>query len=91
MEHVDGINRGHVVLYAISTCPWCNKVKRFLNELGVDYFYEDVDLLGSEELGKVEAIVAKWNPKENYPTMIINDEVAVIGDDEEEIRKALGL
>ena len=90
MKHVEGINRGHVILYAISTCPCCKKVKRLLNELGVEYYYEDVDLLDGEELQKVEAIVAKWNPKENYPTMVIDDEMAIIGDDDAKIREVLG-
>ncbi len=37
VEHVPGKNVGHAMLYALSTCPWCQKTKRLLNELGVEY------------------------------------------------------
>ena len=45
-KHVPGRNAGKVMLYALSTCVWCNKTKKLLNELGVEYDYTDVDLLG---------------------------------------------
>ena len=43
LEHVSGKNAGDVKLYALSTCPWCKKIKTLLNELGVEYYFVDVD------------------------------------------------
>ncbi len=49
-NHVPGNVRGKVVLYALSTCMWCKKTKKLLNELAVDYYYVDVDLLPSDQI-----------------------------------------
>jgi len=51
MKHVEGENKGKVILYALSTCVWCKKTKRLLNQLGVDYYFIDVDLLGRDREG----------------------------------------
>ena len=37
LKHVPGKDKGKIMLYALSTCGWCQKVKRFLNNLGVEY------------------------------------------------------
>ena len=45
LTKVPGENKGHkVTLYALSTCGWCKKTKKFLDELGVEYEYVYVDL-----------------------------------------------
>lgn len=91
LTHVEGKNLGYVVLYAISTCAWCKKVKRLLNDLGVDYYDVDVDnLVGNGKVGAKDE-VRKWNPKCSFPTMVINNEDCIVGYDEQRIRKALGL
>ncbi len=74
------------MLYAISTCVWCKKVKRFLENMNVEYYYIDVDLLGKEEKEKVKEEVKKWNSLSSFPTLVINDEECVVGYDEEEIK-----
>ena len=87
VKHVEGEKRGGIMLYAISTCVWCKKVKRLLNSLNVDYYYVDVDLLDEEEKEIVEEEVTKWNPLCSFPTLVINDKECVIGYDEEEIKR----
>jgi len=89
--HMKGKNRGEISLYAISTCGWCKKTKSFLNKLGVEYNYIDVDLLDKSDKDKIEKEVKKWNTKINYPTMVINNKKCVVGYKEEEIKKALNL
>jgi glutaredoxin len=88
--HVDGKEKGKVVLYALSTCIWCRKTKMLLNELGVAYDFVDVDLLDSEEQEKVVEIISKFNPSGGFPTMIINDKDCIKGFDEIRIREVLG-
>jgi len=44
-KHVEGQDKGKVMLYALSACIWCNRTKKLLGELGVAYDYIDVDLL----------------------------------------------
>ena len=91
MTHVEGKNQGYVVLYAVSTCAWCRKVKRLLNDLGVDYYYVDVDNLVANEKVEAKDEVRRRNPKCSFPTMVINNEDCIVGFDEQKVRKALGL
>jgi glutaredoxin-like protein NrdH len=79
-----------VTLYAISTCGWCKKTKRFLEENGVEYKCYDVDLLEGEEKEKAREEVARYNPRRSYPTMVVDDTV-VLGFDEDRLREVLGL
>jgi len=91
LKHVPGKNLGHLVLYALSTCPWCKKTKQLLNDMGVEYYYSDVDLMTADEKDKTMHIVEKWNPRCSFPTLVINDNKCIVGFQEEEIRRALNL
>ena len=44
-NHVEGENKGKVVLYALSTCEWCKKTRLLLEDLKVDFSYIYVDLI----------------------------------------------
>ena len=65
--HVEGVNRGNIRIFTLSTCVWCKKTKRLLSELGVEYSYVDVDLLEEEEKKKAEEEIRKWNPYVTFP------------------------
>ncbi len=90
-QHVTGKNKNShkVVLYALSTCVWCKKTKRLLNEIGVAYDFIDYDLLEGDEKREAEKTIEKWNPKLSFPVLVIDDEKCVLGYDEAKIRKAL--
>lgn len=90
IEHVDGKDRGKVMLYALSTCVWCKRTKTLLNDLGVKYDYIFVDLLTKEERREVERQVEVWNPRCSFPTLVINEEKCIVGFKEDEIKGALG-
>ncbi len=88
VEHVPGRKTGKMMLYALSTCGWCRKTKRLLNELGVEYDFIDVDLLQGEEREKIMNAVRRWNPACSFPTLVINDNRCIVGFKEDEIREA---
>ena len=88
-EHVDGVNKGKVMLYALSTCVWCKRTKQFLGNLGVKFDYVFVDLLKGSDKESVMKEIERWNPRCSFPTLVINDEICVVGFKEEEIREAL--
>jgi len=90
MKHVEGKNKGHIVLYALSTCGWCRKTKRLLNQLGVEYYYTDVDLLKDKEKDEVMKAVKRHNPKRSFPTMVIDDQKCIVGYEEDRILKEIG-
>ena len=91
VEHVEGENKGKIMLYALSTCGWCRKTKEFLNKLGVEYSYIFVDLLEENDKDKTIEEIKKWNPRCSFPTIVINDRDTIVGFKEEEIKEALGL
>lgn len=89
-NHVEGQNKNKkVVLYAISTCVWCRRVKELLKTLEVDYYYVDVDLASQDEKRQILKEVKKWNPALSFPTLVIDEKIAVIGYQPEEIRSHL--
>jgi glutaredoxin-like protein NrdH len=89
VEHVAGRKAGKLMLYALSTCVWCGKTKKLLNELGVEYDYTDVDQLTGAEREAAIKTVTKYNPACSFPTLVIDDEKCIVGFKENEIREAL--
>ena len=87
--NVDGKNAGRVRLYALSTCVWCKKTKALLEDLGVAYEYEDVDLLNGPEEDAAINEMKKYNPDCAIPMLVINDRKCIVGFQEDKIREAL--
>jgi glutaredoxin-like protein NrdH len=78
-----------IMLYTLSTCIWCKRTKRFLNELGIDYRYIDVDLLPRNEEREVREKIDRLATDGGFPIMVIDDKEVICGFDEDRIRDAL--
>lgn len=89
MEHVEGKDKGKVVLFALSTCGWCKKTRMLLEELGINFNYIYVDLLSGDERSEAIEEVQKWNSQLSFPTVVINEEDVIVGFKEDEIREKL--
>ncbi|NLD57158.1 MAG: glutaredoxin family protein [Methanomicrobiales archaeon] len=89
-EHVDGKDKGNVVLYALSTCGWCGKTKELLRQMGIAFDFVYVDLLEGSEQDDAITQVEKYNPAGSFPTLVINNRKVIVGFREQEIREALG-
>lgn len=89
--HVEGINKGKIFIYTLSTCIWCRKAKEFLNTNGIEYDYIEMDAeeLENRDIHKEE--LKNWNPKCSYPTIVINDSDCIVGFDEDKLKKVLGI
>lgn len=88
-QHVEGKNRGKIVLFALSTCGWCKKTRILLEELGVEYEYTYVDLLEGAEREEAIEEIKRWNPQLSFPTLVINDERCIVGFKQQDIREAV--
>ena len=86
---IKGVKMGDILIYALSTCVWCGKTKKLLQDMGVEFSYIDVDLLEGEDKKKVDAELKKWNPRGSFPTVIIDNKKCIIGYKEDEIRQTL--
>lgn len=79
-----------ITLYTLSTCRVCKATKKLLDDLAVTYECTDVDLLKKEEQDEILEKIKSANPRGAFPTIIIGD-TTIVGLQEKEIRKALGL
>lgn len=86
---VPGKNNKHkIMLYALSTCVWCRKMKELLDAQEVAYDYVYVDQCQGEERTAMISRVKELNPRASYPTLQIDDEV-VVGFDEDRVLELL--
>jgi glutaredoxin-like protein NrdH len=87
---VRGKNNKHkVLLYAISTCVWCKRAKKFLTENNIEYEYVDVDICNKEDLEKIREAILGRGGRLSYPTVIVDDRILVTGFDEGRLREVL--
>ena len=76
-----------VFMFTLSTCIWCKKTKALLKELGAEYSYVDVDLVGAEAREQVLKDFAKYNKQLSYPTVVLNGgKNVIIGFEEDRIK-----
>lgn len=90
IKHVEGKNKGHVLVYSLSKCAWCNKVKELLTTIGAAYDYIDTDQAQKNDRSRLIESMEKFNPSCIFPTIVINEQTCIIGNDEWKIKKALG-
>ena len=79
----------NVLLFALSTCAMCKRVKMLLKDIEVEYEYIDVDLLPRDEKEKAKIEMRKWDPRCPFPMLVVNKTKCIIGDEPEQIKKAL--
>jgi glutaredoxin len=89
VNHVAGRNKGKIMLYALSYCPWCIKTKELLKALKVAFSFVDVDKLDGENKREAMEQVGKWNPDYTFPSLILDNDQSIIGFDEHKIRERL--
>ena len=79
--------------YFISTCGWCKKTRRLLDDNNVDYEYEYVDLLSGSEKARALDEVSQHNPRKSFPTVVVSNgqTEVVVGFKETRLREVLGL
>ena len=87
---VPGKNNKHkVLMYAISTCVWCKRAKRFLTNHSVEFEYVDVDLCSIDELREIKDDILKRGGRLIYPTIIIDDRILMTNPSEKKLQEAL--
>lgn len=79
-----------VVLYALSTCPYCRMTKKYLDDNEVEYDAIDVDLLDDDERAVVVADVKNISGGTSFPVVVIDDE-PIVGFNKAAIKERLGL
>ena len=76
---VPGKNNKHkVLLYAISTCAWCKRAKKFLTENNIEYEYVDIDLCSKEDREKIREAILGRGGRLSYPIVIVSSKNVLI-------------
>jgi len=78
-----------IILYSLSTCPWCRKAKKFFIERNVHFDFIDYDL-ADEKTQKFMNESMSIHKAQNFPFAMINGE-AVAGYNPDHYAKLLGL
>jgi glutaredoxin len=79
-----------VTVYALSTCPWCMKTKRYFTKKKIPFTCVDYDLVSDKEQERIMEIVTKHGGTGEFPFIIIGKDT-VSGYDPEEFAKLLGI
>jgi glutaredoxin-like protein NrdH len=82
-------NKHNVLLYAISTCGWCKRAKKFLNDNNVEYEYVDIDLVDWKDKEEIRQDIQSRGGRLAYPTIIIDKKVLLTGAPQDKLREVL--
>ena len=66
-----------VLVYTLSTCPWCRKTKQWFANSNVPFEYVDVDLLPEGEQDDAAETAYRLSGGRRFPVVVINGEVIV--------------
>ncbi|MBF0456905.1 MAG: glutaredoxin family protein [Nitrospirae bacterium] len=76
------------VLFALSTCPSCRKTKEFLTKNNIEFVLAEMDTLDIESRDKLLLEVKKYNPRETFPTIVVDGgRTVIVGFNETAIKK----
>lgn len=79
-----------IILYTLSTCPWCIKMKQFLKDKGIPFNYTDYDLATEDIQQKIEKEVQESGFSLAFPYAKINEQV-VVGYNPQKLSELLGV
>ncbi len=89
---VPGPKKTHkVFVYALSTCAWCKKTKKYLEDNGIEYEYVDVDRCNQEDLDKIKDDILKKGSPLSFPLIIVDEKTNITGYREDKLQEALEL
>ncbi len=77
-----------VKLYALSTCIWCKKTKKFLKDNDIAFDLVEVDLAEGEKREAALAEMDRLAGQRTFPVTVIED-VVVVGFKPDEIKEAV--
>ncbi|MBF0606914.1 MAG: glutaredoxin family protein [Candidatus Magnetobacterium sp. LHC-1] len=81
----------NIVLFALSTCPACKKTRDLLDTNKIEYVLVELDLVDLDSRDKLLGEVRRFNPRETFPTLVINKgEKVIVGYDESELKGEFG-
>lgn len=79
-----------IVLFSLSTCGFCQAIKKMFQDLDVDFELVEADVLPKDEKKQALKRLREVNPKCSFPTVTVDDAV-VVGYKIQEIKETAGI
>lgn len=86
---VEGKYYGDIILFALSTCGWCKKTKKFLEKNNVAFWYVYVDKLDGSELEECLQLQKQFSARED-PMVTIGENDCIVGYNIDKLNSILG-
>jgi len=77
-------------VYALSTCPYCKRTRRFLDDHKIAYECIEVDLLDDAKQDEALEEIEKLTGRRSFPVVVVGKEI-IVGHDETKLKKVLKL
>lgn len=88
-QGVEGKKDNNVTIVTLSTCMWCKKCKRFLQDNDMKYQYVDVDNIPPGDKSKIiNYLKDSYQSRISYPFLIC-DKGHVVGYDPEKYKELM--
>lgn len=87
---MNAIHEHSAVMFGLSTCGHCKRVRMLFEHRGVRMKIIYVDLLSGNKREEALDEMSRYNPEMNFPTTIIDNRDIVLGDDLERIDAIIG-
>ncbi len=84
-------NRHKVLVYALSTCVWCNLTKKLLDDNSIEYEYVNVDRCSDGDKEKIRLEIIERGGRLSFPAVIIDDKKLINGFLKDDILGAIGI
>ncbi|MBF0554678.1 MAG: glutaredoxin family protein [Nitrospirae bacterium] len=80
------------VLFALSTCSSCKKTKELLTKNNIEFILVELDTLDIESRDKLLLEVKKYNPRESFPTIVVDGgRTVIVGYNDTAIKKEFNI
>ena len=78
---IDGVkDQREIIIFTLSTCMWCKKCKRWLNERNIKYRYIDMDKIQYSQKSEILNYLQKnYQQRISYPYMVCDKNDVVVG------------
>lgn len=91
-EHQGSVKKHDLALYALSTCAFCKKAMRFLQDHDVTFRYVYLDTINPMVKRTVKSeLKTRYASMPIFPVLVIDDEEAVSGFSEEKWKEILDI
>lgn len=79
-----------IVILTLSTCMWCKKCKRYLQEHNLKYRYIDLDKIEPSEKSEILSYLRNnYSERISYPFMLYDNDQHIIGYDPKKYEQML--